>query len=135
MLLRLGRIKQGDLVKCRRLFTKLDRCFFHHQLCALLVVGLRRTDTQTWTCADQCAVVACARDGNNALDDKDIEGLLQAKPDTAKLEDHDYNPHDNAVAEDSGMRSASDPNLGGKRVKEPGIAGPQTANPTFEADS
>lgn len=99
----------------------------------LLVVHLCRLDAETGACADQRTVVACARDGNNALDNKDIEGLLQVKPDTANLEDHDYNPHDYAVAEDSDIRSASYPRP--KRVKEPATPVVDTANPTFEADN
>ena len=41
------------------------------------------------------------RDQSGSLDDADIDMLCQSKPDTANLEDHNYDPHEDVDAEES----------------------------------
>ena len=78
-------------------------------------------------------MVARNRDNNLSLDVKDIADLLEDKPNTTKLNDQDYDPLDHELIEDSGMRSASDPNLRPGKVVKPQLL--ETSNPTFESDT
>ena len=130
MLLRLGRIEQSDLIKCRRLFSKLDRCLLCYQLCALPLAMQRQMSVDTFSSAHQCAVVTRARDNNLSLDVNDIKDLLEDKPNTAQLEDHNYDPQDHKVVEDSDLSSPRNR----KSEKEVKVL-VDTANPTFESDT
>ena len=140
MLLRLGRINQGDMVKCRRLFAKLDRYLFpccsvtRQQPHAQYLTRVRRICTKMCACAHPRAAVDRARDTSGALDDNDIASLLQEKPNTSKLGDHEFNPTDHDVFDDSDK--PSDRNLKLKRVRSKDtVKIAESPNPTFQSDN
>lgn len=89
--------------------------------------------------------IAARRDGSGSLDDADIAQLLQDKPDTAKLEDHDYDPLDHGVISDEEKAEVvPDKNFKpkkkpkekkkGKKDKDSAVA-IESDNPTFEAEA
>jgi hypothetical protein len=94
-----------------------------------------RIRTKTCACAHpRAAVDRGPRDASGALDDNDIASLLQEKPNTSKLGDHEFNPTDHDVFDDSDK--PSDRNLKLKRVRSKDtVKIAESPNPTFQSDN